>query len=140
MGFAMFQLGQRFLQGRLMPFWPPPHDEMHAAQDFEPFFAAFIKLFVHRAPDEFFKALHVFPDGEVGDKLRVAINLGFGIAGSPEPFIIQTKPGMRLPSPLMKSRLSMKSLTRGSSVGATKRPMFNSAKCIVMFAPFFGHV
>ena len=65
-----------------MPFWDPPHDKVHVAHDFEPFLAALIEFLVHGSPNEFLQAFDICPDGQIGDKLRVAINAGFRIAGA----------------------------------------------------------
>ena len=52
------------------------------------------------------------------------------VPGSPEPSIIQTNPGIRLPEPLTRSSAAMNSATRGSSVSATSRPTLSWARCL----------
>ena len=52
------------------------------------------------------------------------------VPGSPEPSIIQTNPGIRLPRPFTRSSAAMNSATRGSSVSATSRPMLSWARCL----------
>ena len=62
---AVFEFGERFVERGLMAFRYPPHDEMHLTHHLEPLFAAFVEFLMHGAPDEFFEALDIFPDGEV---------------------------------------------------------------------------
>ena len=71
---------QRFVKAGVMARWHPPHHKMHLAQNLKPFLSAFVELFVDRAPDKFLKAWRIFPDRQVRNILRIATDLGFGIA------------------------------------------------------------
>ena len=51
------------------------------------------------------------------------------VPGSPDPSIIHTNPGIRLPIPFTRSSAAMNSAIRGSSVSATSRPTLSCARC-----------
>ena len=77
---AMRKAFHRFVQSWLVAFRHPPHHEMHIPHHLEPFSPALIEFAVNGAPDEGFEAFDVFPDGQVGDELRVVADFRLGVA------------------------------------------------------------